>query len=102
MSGKECTIVTVTSNNGFYQEVFKTRAFVGEGHRASAEAWAAKFKAAGHFVAFHASELEEVEEEDEIAKFPEACPGCGCMPGDGRTPGCTDPLGCGFDHGVAS
>jgi len=24
-----------------------------------------------------------------------ACPGCGCMPGDGRTPGCTHPDGCG-------
>jgi hypothetical protein len=29
------------------------------------------------------------EEED-------ACPGCGCMPGDGRTKGCTDPDGCGY------
>jgi hypothetical protein len=27
---------------------------------------------------------------------PEACPGCGCMPGDGRTYGCADPDGCGF------
>lgn len=26
----------------------------------------------------------------------DACPGCGCKPGDGATPGCTDPVGCGF------
>jgi len=26
---------------------------------------------------------------------PEACPGCGCLPGDGATTGCDDPLGCG-------
>ena len=24
------------------------------------------------------------------------CPGCGCMPGDGKTLGCDDPMGCGF------
>ena len=27
---------------------------------------------------------------------PEACPGCGCLPGDGRTEGCDHPDGCGF------
>lgn len=27
---------------------------------------------------------------------PEACPGCGCLPGQGRTAGCTDPDGCGY------
>lgn len=27
----------------------------------------------------------------------ESCPGCGCQPGDGRTEGCTDADGCGFD-----
>lgn len=26
----------------------------------------------------------------------EACPGCGCLPGDGYTPGCDDPDGCGY------
>lgn len=26
-----------------------------------------------------------------------ACPGCGCLPGYGRTPGCTHPEGCGFE-----
>lgn len=25
-----------------------------------------------------------------------ACPGCGCVPGDGYTPGCEHPDGCGF------
>jgi len=25
-----------------------------------------------------------------------ACPGCKCMPGDGRTEGCKDPDGCGY------
>lgn len=25
----------------------------------------------------------------------DACPGCGCVPGDGRTDGCTHPYGCG-------
>ena len=29
---------------------------------------------------------------------PEACPGCGSMPGEGRTAGCNDPDGCGFNH----
>ena len=28
-----------------------------------------------------------------------ACPGCGCLPGDGRTDGCSHPDGCGF-HAV--
>jgi hypothetical protein len=26
----------------------------------------------------------------------EACPGCGCEPGDGVTEDCDDPAGCGF------
>ena len=26
----------------------------------------------------------------------EACPGCGCKPGDGATEGCDDPDGCGY------
>ena len=36
------------------------------------------------------SYLREPEED------PEACPGCGCRPGDGRTEGCHHPDGCGF------
>lgn len=28
----------------------------------------------------------------------DACPGCKCKPGDGRTEGCTHPVGCGFQH----
>lgn len=32
---------------------------------------------------------DEMEAED-------ACPGCGCVAGDGRTPGCTHPEGCGY------
>lgn len=27
---------------------------------------------------------------------PEACPGCGSLPGDGRTAGCLHPDGCGY------
>jgi hypothetical protein len=27
---------------------------------------------------------------------PDACPGCGCQPGDGLTGGCTHPDGCGY------
>lgn len=30
---------------------------------------------------------------------PEACPGCGCKPGDGLTDGCEDAAGCGFLRG---
>lgn len=30
----------------------------------------------------------------------EACPGCGCMPGDGLTEGCNHPEGCGFYHAL--
>lgn len=26
----------------------------------------------------------------------EACPGCGCIPGDGLTDGCFHPVGCGY------
>jgi len=39
-------------------------------------------------VAGPASEVAELD--------PEACPGCGCMPGDGITDGCTHPEGCGY------
>lgn len=34
--------------------------------------------------------------DDEEGDDPEACPGCGCKPGDGKTEGCTHPEGCGF------
>lgn len=27
---------------------------------------------------------------------PDACPGCGCLPGQGLTPDCHDPDGCGY------
>ena len=32
--------------------------------------------------------------EDELD--PEACPGCGCLPGDGVSEDCDDEAGCGF------
>lgn len=35
-------------------------------------------------------------DEEEVAD--DACPGCKCRPGDGRTPGCTHPVGCGVSH----
>jgi hypothetical protein len=38
-------------------------------------------------------DLEEEDEEEELDE--EACPGCGCMPGDGITEECNDPVGCG-------
>lgn len=34
-----------------------------------------------------------------VSDNPEACLGCGCMPGDGRTKGCTHPDGCGYIYG---
>jgi hypothetical protein len=36
-------------------------------------------------------DLRNLEADD-----PEACPGCGCKPGDGATEGCDDPVGCGY------
>jgi hypothetical protein len=30
----------------------------------------------------------------------DACPTCGCVPGDGVTKGCTDPNGCGYWQNV--
>jgi hypothetical protein len=33
---------------------------------------------------------------------PEACPGCGCKPGDGYTAGCNHSEGCGFYKGELS
>lgn len=37
----------------------------------------------------------EAEEADQ-----EACPGCGCKPGEGITPGCHHPDGCGYWEAV--
>jgi hypothetical protein len=50
----------------------------------------------------------EQEDEDEAmldamekrTDTEEACPGCGSMPGDGITPGCDDPMGCGYHKGL--
>lgn len=33
---------------------------------------------------------------------PEACPGCGCLPGDGVSESCDDPNGCGFFRELAA
>ena len=43
-----------------------------------------------------AEALDDSDEEEE--GDPCACPGCGCLPGEGRTPGCTDEDGCGCDY----
>jgi len=40
--------------------------------------------------------LAEIADDCEAAIDKEACPGCGCQPGDGVTAGCYDPRGCGF------
>ncbi len=38
-------------------------------------------------------------DEDPMEELhPEACPGCGSMPGDGITYGCEDPMGCGHNR----
>jgi len=37
----------------------------------------------------------DLDEEEETDEDDEACPGCGCVPGDGTTEGCEDPGGCG-------
>lgn len=36
-------------------------------------------------------ELAPVQDDDEPR-----CPGCGCKPGDGTTPGCVEETGCGY------
>ena len=36
---------------------------------------------------------------DDEATSPEACPTCGCLPGEGLTSGCNDEVGCGFFRG---
>lgn len=35
-------------------------------------------------------------DEEGKALNPDACPNCGCEPGEGLTKGCNDPLGCGY------
>lgn len=45
-------------------------------------------------VARRGVELEGIDADE---ANPEACPGCGCLPGDGRTNGCRDAIGCGFE-----
>lgn len=46
--------------------------------------------------------LEEIDISDELPMAPqvhmpdEMCPGCECMPGDGITEGCNNPVGCGY------
>lgn len=37
--------------------------------------------------------LSDTEGQEQSA---DACPGCGCLPGDGLTPGCDHPDGCGY------
>lgn len=40
--------------------------------------------------------IEEAIGEWLLLDDPEACPGCGCKPGDGITDDCDDPGGCGY------
>ena len=40
----------------------------------------------------------DAEEPEEEPLDPEACPGCGCLPGDGVTEGCDHPGGCGYNR----
>jgi hypothetical protein len=40
--------------------------------------------------------LKAVREAAELI-FGDACPGCGCESGEGKTDGCDHPIGCGFD-----
>jgi hypothetical protein len=39
---------------------------------------------------------DELADERVCDECAAKCPGCGCKPGDGRTPGCTHPVGCGY------
>ena len=39
-------------------------------------------------------------EEEEWDADPCACPGCGCLPGEGRTRGCMDKIGCGYQTSI--
>ncbi len=60
-----------------------------------AVAWSMKKKG------YKPSDVKESDKEDEdldgeLLLDDEACPGCGCCPGDGVTDDCEDPLGCGW------
>ena len=39
-------------------------------------------------------------ESDDEGVDPCACPGCGCLPGEGRTRGCMDKMGCGYQTSI--
>jgi hypothetical protein len=55
----------------------------------------------------HAGAMDEADDDDLDDSDLDACPGCGCLPGDGVSPECDDPLGCGYwreehaSHGAA-
>jgi hypothetical protein len=42
------------------------------------------------------STIDELTVENDEYELEEACPGCGCEPGDGLTDDCEHPDGCGF------
>ena len=42
----------------------------------------------------------ETDDLDDVEENPEACPGCGCLPGDGVSEDCDDEEGCGFFKGL--
>ncbi len=44
------------------------------------------------------SDIGREEDENIFLDGIETCPGCGSAPGDGITPGCDDPLGCGHNR----
>lgn len=46
-------------------------------------------------------DLLSIDDEIPDTVDAEACPGCGSRPGDGRTDGCDDPLGCGYFRSLA-
>lgn len=40
-----------------------------------------------------------ISSPEELSKYiPEACEGCGCLPGEGITEGCSHPEGCGYNR----
>ena len=64
--------------------------------RVAYQAWVAAQGAAAH--AAHVRPADHRSYDSPRPCRPtDACPGCGCVPGDGRTEGCTDPEGCGFN-----
>ena len=70
--------VTNVSDNGNVLSV------VVEGERKRIHAW----------LVLHDFDADAYPELDEDFN-PEACPGCGCLPGEGLTKGCEDQMGCG-------